>query len=138
MQKSVDHILFEQVDKGWKLHLIEMKSSVGYNTLNESIKPKMRTSYLTAFAIAKFLNIEICGVIAYTTYAEEKFTSNINQVNFRDKVPLLGKKARDPYKDEWEKDRLFLNFGKEMEIIHKKIKMNKDEKTGVLVGNLVI
>ena len=57
MQKSVDHILFEKIDDGWRLHLIEMKSGVGYKTWLESIKPKVRTSYLTSLAIADFLGI---------------------------------------------------------------------------------
>lgn len=138
MQKSVDHILFEQIDNGWRLHLIEMKSSVGYNTWLESIKPKVRTSYLTSLAIAEFLGIKITDIVAYTTYDEEKFSANSNKTNPRAFVPLLGKKARDPRKDEWEKDQLFLELGEEFKIVHKRIKMNKDEKTGVLLGKLVI
>lgn len=138
MQKSVDHILFEQINNGWRLHLIEMKSSVGYNTWLESIKPKVRTSYLTSLAIAEFLGIKITDIIAYTTYDEEKFSANSNKANPRAFVPLLGKKARDPMKDEWEKDQLFLELGEDFKIVHKRIKMNKDEKTGVLLGKLVI
>lgn len=138
MQKSVDHILFEQVDDGWRLHLIEMKSSVGYNTWLESIKPKVRTSYLTSLAIADFLGIKIIDIVAYTTYDEEKFSANSNKTNPRAFVPSLGKKARDPVKDEWEKDQLFLELGEEFKIVHKRIKMNKDERTGVLLGKLVI
>ena len=138
MQKSVDHILFEQVDDGWRLHLIEMKSSVGYNTWLESIKPKVRTSYLTSLAIADFLGIKITDIVAYTTSDEEKFSANSNKTNPRAFVPPLGKKARDPVKDEWEKDQLLLELGEEFKIVHKRIKMNKDEKTGVLLGNLVI
>ena len=138
MQKSVDHILFEQIDDGWRLHLIEMKSSVGYSTWLESIKPKVRTSYLTSLAIADFLGIKITDIIAYTTYDEEKFSAKSNETNPRAFVPPLGKKARDPMKDEWEKDQLFLELGSELKIVHKRIKMNKDEKTGVLLGDLVI
>lgn len=138
MQKSVDHILFEQIDDGWCLHLIEMKSSVGYSTWLESIKPKVRTSYLTSLAIADFLGIKITDIIAYTTYDEEKFSAKSNETNPRAFVPPLGKKARDPMKDEWEKDQLFLELGSELKIVHKRIKMNKDEKTGVLLGDLVI
>lgn len=33
---------------------------------------------------------------------------------------------------------MFLDFGEELRIVHKKIKMNKDEQSGVLVGNLEI
>lgn len=44
MQKSVDHVIFEKCQNGWRLHLIEMKSGVGYKKWIESIKPKVRTS----------------------------------------------------------------------------------------------
>lgn len=138
MQKSVDHILFEQIDDGWRLHLIEMKSSVGYSTWLNSIKPKVRTSYLTSLAIADFLGIKITDIIAYTTYGEEKFSTKSNETNPRASVPPLGKKARNPMKDEWEKDQLFLELGNEFKIVHKRIKMNKDKKTGELIGELVI
>ena len=81
---------------------------------------------------------KITDIVAYTTYDEEKFSANSNKTNPRAFVPPLGKKARDPVKDEWEKDQLFLELGEEFKIVHKRIKMNKDEKTGVLLGNLVI
>ena len=99
---------------------------------------QVRTSYLTSLAIADFLGIKITDIIAYTTYDEEKFSAKSNETNPRAFVPPLGKKARDPMKDEWEKDQLFLELGSELKIVHKRIKMNKDEKTGVLLGDLVI
>lgn len=138
MQKSVDHILFEKIDDGWRLHLIEMKSGVGYKTWLESIKPKVRTSYLTSLAIADFLGIKISDVVAYTTYSEEKFSDNSNKTNPRTFVPPLGEKARNPVKDEWEKNQMFLELGEELRIVHKRIKMKKDEQSGVLLGNLEI
>lgn len=69
-----------------------MKSSVGYNTWLESIKPKVRTSYLTSLAIADFLGIKIIDIVAYTTYDEEKFSANSNKTNPRAFVPSLGKR----------------------------------------------
>lgn len=138
MQKSVDHILFEKIDDGWCLHLIEMKSSVGHKTWLESIKPKVRTSYLTSLAIADFLGIKISDVVAYTTYYEDKFSDNSNKTNPRTFVPPLGKKARNPVKDEWENNQMFLELGEELRLVHKRIKMNKDEQSGVLLGSLEI
>ena len=137
-KKSVDHILFEKIDDGWRLHLIEMKSGVGYKTWLESIKPKVRTSYLTSLAIADFLGIKISDVVAYTTYSEEKFSDNSNKTNPRTFVPPLGEKVRNPVKDEWEKNQMFLELGEELRIVHKRIKMKKDEQSGVLLGNLEI
>ena len=53
MFKRVDHIIFEHLtDNHWKLHLIEMKSSVGSEKWVE-IKGKFRASYLLAQGICK-------------------------------------------------------------------------------------
>ena len=138
MKKSVDHIIFEKDSDSWKLHLIEMKSGVGYKTWLESIKPKVRTSYFTAFAIADFLGIKIRDTIAYTTYESDKFDDSSNYTNLRALVPPLGFVARDANKDEWKKDRIILNVDGELIIPHMKIQMRRNTSTGVLEGKLVI
>ena len=138
MQKSVDHIIFEKCQDGWRLHLIEMKSGVGYKTWFESIKPKVRTSYFTALAIADFLGIRIRDAIAYTTYENDKFGDVNNLVNSRTLVPLLGQAARDANRDEWRKDRIILNVDGEFVITHKKIQMQRNPVTGVLEGQLTL
>lgn len=138
MQKSVDHVLFEEGKDGWRVHLIEMKSSVGCKTWLETIKPKVRTSYLTSLALGEFLGIKVVDVIAYTTYENEKFDSAENGVNPRAKMPYLGMAARDPAADEWEKDQMYLKLGDEMRIPHRKIKMIKNKSTNTLEGVLKI
>ena len=138
MNKSVDLVLFEKREEGWRVHLIEMKSSVGCKTWREGIKPKVRTSYLTSLAIGEFLGIKIVDAIAYTTYENEKFEKTENEANPRAMMPQLGMAARDPVTDEWEKDRIYLNLGKELLISHKRIKMTKNEITGILEGALQI
>ena len=138
LQKSVDHVLFEQRSENWRLHLIEMKSSVGFKTWNWEIKPKVRTGYLNSLAIAEFLGIKITDVIAYTTYENERFNAEENKANPRAMMPQLGMAARNPVKDEWEKDQMFLELGEEIMIPHKRIKMRKNEETGVMEGALKI
>lgn len=138
MNKSVDHVLFEKRENGWRIHLIEMKSSVGCKTWREGIKPKVRTSYLTSLAIGEFLGIKIVDAIVYTTYENEKFDNAEYKANPRAMMPQLGVAARDPVIDEWEKDRMYLNLGEELLISHKRIKMTKNEVTGTLEGTLEI
>lgn len=138
MQKSVDHVLFEYRTGSWRLHLIEMKSSVGYQTWLEKVKPKVRTSYLTSLAIAKFLGIEISETFAYTTYETDKFSDGERKANPRMIFPFLGQAAHDALKDEWQKDRMFLNLGDEIVITHKKIHMIKNNITGILEGSLAL
>ena len=137
MQKSVDHVLLEKTADSWKLHLIEMKSGVGYKTWLKSIKPKVRTSYFNILALAGFLGIRICEVIVYTTYEKERFLAE-REVNPRMIMPQLGSEARDPFRDEWEKDRVILNVGEELVFSHKKVLMKKNALTGTLEGMLTI
>ena len=136
MQKSVDHILFENSAGNWKLHLFEMKSSVGYQTWQGSVKPKIRTSYLTSLAIAEFLGIKISETLAYTTYETDRFSEEEIGANPKTVLPALGWAAHDALRDEWQKDQIFLNLGEEIMIPHKKIHMTKNEDTGVLEGSL--
>lgn len=136
MQKSVDHVLFEKHTAGWRLHLIEMKSSVGYRKWLE-IKLKMRTSYFTALAIADFLGIEFQETVAYTTYENEKFLVD-QGTNPRAMMPQLGNVARDPFHDEWKKNRIILNVGEELILTHKEILMTRNAATGVLEGALTV
>ena len=107
---DTDHVLFEHMEAGWRLHLFEMKSGVGYKTWQESIKPKVRTSYFTALAIAEFLGIRICECMVYTTYENEKFNMVNQGTNPKTMIPRLGCAARDPYEDEWKKNRIILNW----------------------------
>lgn len=138
LQKSVDHVLFERRTENWRLHLIEMKSSVGFKTWLLGIKPKVRTGYLNSLAIAEFLGIKITDVIAYTTYENEKFNKAESKANPRAIIPQLGLPARNPVEDEWDKNQMFLDLGEEIKIPHKKIQMIKNRETGVLEGTLKI
>ena len=73
LSKRVDHIIFEhQGQELWKLHLIEMKGSVGERKWTE-IKGKFRASYLVAQAIAGMLGLHISETVMYTTFEKVRF-----------------------------------------------------------------
>lgn len=115
-----------------------MKSSVGCKKWIDSIKPKMRTSYLTVLSIAEFLGIKLVDVITYTTYERDKFEVISENADLKVHTPLLGKPLRDPYKDEWEKNTIILNIDGEFMLPHKKIQMVRNSESGVLEGTLTI
>jgi hypothetical protein len=138
MKKSADHILFTECSQGWVLHIIEMKKSVGYKTWLENIRPKMRSSYLNALALAQFLGITVVSAVTYTTYESEAFDKPENTTDIKTFVPLLGKPAYDSKKEEWDKDRIQLNFGKSVLFEHKKILMVRNDSTNTLEGELSI
>ena len=71
--KRADHMIFEKRQGNqWKLHLIEMKGSVGQEKWVE-IKGKFRASYLVAQAIAGMLELDISDTVMYTTYERVEF-----------------------------------------------------------------
>ena len=133
MFKHVDHIVFEELeDDNWKMHLIEMKSSVGYDKWVE-IKGKFRASYLLARAIAAILEMNIVETCMYTTYEQVHFSLPETMPVAR-RLPL-GEKFIKP-QDEWEGSNFGLNFGIRINFTHKPIQMERNNQ-GILQGNYI-
>ena len=134
MQKSVDHVIFQNCSGNCTLHLIEMKKTVGSETF-KGVKRKVRSSYLNALAIAVALGITITQTIAYTSFLELKFDTEAD-TNSNPQIykPMLGERAIDVKKDEWDKDLMHINLGKTITIRHCPIQMydSGDGMTGDL------
>lgn len=133
MYKRVDHMIFERQDGDqWKLHLIEMKGSVGADKWNE-IKGKFRASYLLGQAVGAMLELKISETVMYTTFEKVRFAHS-------DTMPT-GRRGRvgEPMvkmEDEWDKGRFGLNFGQRVHFVHKPIPMKRDGG-GILKGELM-
>lgn len=130
MHKRVDHIVFQHLsDNDWKIHLIEMKSSVGVKKWTE-IKGKFRASYLLAQGIAAMLEMNIVDTCMYTTY------ENVN-LRLPETAPAvrrlgLGLEHVRP-EEEWNSEKFALNFGRRITFMHRPIEMARDEDN-ILVG----
>lgn len=134
MFKRVDHIIFEHLaDNDWKLHLIEMKSSVGNEKWIE-VKGKFRASYLFAQGIAAMLEMCIVDTCMYTTY-ENVHLSLPNTMPTARRL-RLGEKQVKP-QDEWDGSDFGLNFGVRIKFMHKPIPMKRTGETleGVFISN---
>ena len=134
MFKRVDHIIFEHLaDNDWKLHLIEMKSSVGNEKWIE-VKGKFRASYLFAQGIAAMLEMHIVDTCMYTTY-ENVYFSLPNTMPTARRL-RLGEKQVKP-QDEWDGRDFGLNFGTRFKFMHKPIPMKRTGETleGVFVSD---
>lgn len=147
LNKAVDHVVFQCSENGWIIHLIEMKTSVGNNTWENGIKLKFRSSYLDMLALAVFLRIKVWEVRAYTTYENEKFDSSpAGTADLAKFKPRTGERYIDPYKDEWDKNKIYLDFGAtedDVKLAHTKIKMKRvridgDDSKSCLIGSLSI
>jgi hypothetical protein len=53
-------------------------------------------------------------------------------------IPRLGCAARDPYEDEWRKNKIILNAGTELMLPHNKVKMKRNPVSKVLEETLTI
>lgn len=132
LYKRVDHMIFEKKQGNqWKLHLIEMKGSVGTEKWKD-IKGKFRASYLVAQALAGMLELDISETVMYTTYERATFAHP-------DTMPVARHgRSGDPQirmKDEWEGKRFGLNFGEWISFRHIPIKMERNGD-GILSGKL--
>lgn len=86
---------------------------------NRDIKLKTRATYLNSLAIASVLGISIQeeNVDVYTTYENEKFYS-LEGTTAPLAKPMLGEKKYDSKKEEWEKNRIFVNLGDKVQFRH--------------------
>lgn len=130
LYKRVDHMIFERKKENrWKLHLIEMKGSVGQEKWVE-IKGKFRASYLVAQALAGMLELNISETVMYTTYERVEFGHS-------DTMPAArhGRSGIPQVRmgEEWEGDRFGLNFGERISFAHVPVKMERDRE-GILTG----
>lgn len=135
LKKCIDHFILKENGSKWDLHMIEMKTGVGYSTWDE-IKKKNRSSYFNIMALCTVLGIELKGVYSYTTYEHDKFESFNGTTNPKIYTPLLGGKPNDFKKDEWDKDLINISLGDKGEVIsfpHKAIQMNRNSD-GILQG----
>lgn len=131
MQKCVDHFILTNNGVSWDLHMIEMKSSVGYKKWND-IKAKMRSSLLNVRALCEFLGITLVNIYTYTTYEKECFMPLGNTADPKVLIPMLGDKASDAKQDEWDMDVVKIRIGEEITLPHRAIKMERDTKNGLL------
>ena len=123
--KRVDHIIFErQGDDKWKLHLIEMKGSVGQRKWDE-VKGKFRASYLVSQALAGILEIEISKTVMYTTFEKVQFTLPDTMPSAR-RTGTGNRLIR--MEEEWSGKSFGLNFGKLIPFLHRPIQMKRNEQ----------
>mgnify|MGYP007098665108 CR=1 FL=1 len=133
MYKRVDHIIFERQNPDWRLHLIEMKSSVGEGKWIE-IKGKFRASYLLAQAVAGMLELHISETIMYTTFEKVRFNPSLTMPSAR---RTRTGSALIKMEQEWRGENFGLNFGERISFVHLPIQMKRNNE-GVLGGNLTV
>ena len=134
MYKRVDHMIFERLKDGvWRLHLIEMKGSVGTDKWSE-IKGKFRASFLLGQAIGAMLEMQLSETVMYTTFEKVRFGLSSTIPSAR-RGKLGEMKIR--MEEEWDRGQFGLNFGQRVSFIHRPIQMKRNEE-GILEGDLTL
>lgn len=132
MRKSIDHFILRKVSEVWELHMIEIKTTISFNTWQE-VKLQMGISYLKIKALLNFLGITIQdeNVFMYTAYREDKMLSNDSQaIGVTTKIFKTGEPLINPKKDEWEAGAIYIRVIDSDGIVrpkkfkHIKIKLN--------------
>lgn len=136
LSKCVDHAILQHTDDGWILHMIEMKGRMD-NRKWFDVRLKNRASYLDMRVLCAALGIRIKAVYAYTTYAENRFSTTEHRTNPRMMAAPLGKRYIDPVK-EWTQGKMHVTVGlnEELVILHQAVQMKR--QNGVLRGELAI
>lgn len=129
LQKSMDHILVvQQPDGAWKVHLIEMKSSISGNKWEE-IRQKARASILNIKALAAVLDILVAEYVIYTTYEKLSLHEN-NPADLATRKLKLGGGWKE---DEWDKNQILIRVPKGIKErhAHKGIQMQREPIEGI-------
>lgn len=134
MYKRVDHMIFERLENDrWRLHLIEMKGSVGTDKWSE-IKGKFRASYLLGQAIGAMLEMGLSETVMYTAFEKVRFAGSPT-------IPSARRgKLGEPMvrmEEEWDRGRFGLNFGQRVSFIHRPVQMRRNGE-GILEGELIL
>ena len=135
LQKCADHAIIIKNQDNWELHIIEIKTSVGFRTWIDTIKPQLKSAMLHCRAIAGCLELNINRIVYYTAFENEKFGSNSpNVVVFKQPLGEFAPNALD----EWNNDKIYFRFEKWEKFDHKKIQLQRDEESGILIASMII
>ena len=134
MNKRVDHIVFQCLGgNDWKVHLIEMKSSVGNNKWPD-VKGKFRASYLLVQGIAAMLEMNLVETCMYTSFEETRFEPS-GTMPIERRLPVGGRHVRP--QEEWSGEKFALNFGDRISFVHTPVQMRRNDRN-ILVGKLSV
>lgn len=130
-KKCADHVMFEQKENDWILHIFEMKRSVGEKEWKK-IKEQFRGAIQNALALAGFLDItiDLNRVCVYSVYRNDKLNDVSNPVKLR--YQMHDREPRKWAEDcrDWNEDRIRLDFLNIERFRHNKIPLDVAEGTG--------
>ena len=127
VKNCADHFIFENSDRGWILHIIEMKKTV-YTRQWRKIKNQFEGGLLHAITFARLLEIDLSldKVYLYTAYRNDKFNdkgySKANPV----KMHSAGNREEKKEKREWNSEKVTINCITPYCFIHKKIRLDSE------------
>lgn len=140
MKKGVDHVILTMDAEGeWKVHLIEMKTSMGEGTFRD-VKTKVRADYFKVKAICMYLGIPLFdeNIMVYVTYEQEKLgRTPCHTENPATLKAQVGEKYESLMHSEWNQDKISVATAKKQVFHLKKIRMCRESSDNLQPSVLV-
>lgn len=133
-KKCADFILYEQKQEIWRIHIFELKRSIGEKAW-EIMKMQFCGAMQNALAIAGFLNIpvDMDHITVYSAYRNDKINDTANPARLRLQMHQRIQPQEHSDHLDWNNQRVKLDFlGKET-FLHCKIQLNIENGHGEYV-----
>lgn len=126
-----DYVIFEFVTSGWRIHIFELKRSVGVDEW-KTIKNQFAGALQNALALAGVLGIQtdIRELALYTVYRNDKLNDAANPGKLRYQMHMNGSQAKTPDCQDWNEKRIVLDFTEDISAEHHKVKLDIENGTG--------
>lgn len=126
-----DYVIFEFVTSGWRIHIFELKRSVGVDEW-KTIKNQFAGALQNALALAGVLGIQtdISEVALYTVYRNDKLNDAANPGKLHYQMHMNGSQAKTSDCQDWNEKRIVLDFTEDISAEHHKIKLDIENGTG--------
>ena len=126
-----DYVIFEFTTSGWHIHIFELKRSVGIGEW-KTIKEQFAGALQNALALAGVLGIrpDISKLALYTVYRNDKLNDAANPGKLRYQMHMNGSQVKTPDCQDWNEERIVLDFTEDISAEHHKIKLDIESGTG--------
>ncbi len=128
-QKCSDYVIFESASGPWRLHIFELKRSVGKSEWTQ-IKKQFLGAVQNACALAGVLNIQIDWdqIYVYTVFRNDKFLNLANPA--KERMRMYEHSSANEMKNDWNDHILIMDYPGAGSFKHLKIKLHIESGIG--------
>ncbi|MGN0170901.1 MAG: hypothetical protein ACI39H_09105 [Lachnospiraceae bacterium] len=130
-QKCADYVIFENNEDRWRIHIFELKRSIGVAEWKKT-KSQFSGALQNALALAGVLGIqvELKNLILYTVYRNDKLKDAANPAVARFHMHEKDNNSQRTDCQDWNDGRITLDFVEDINAEHHKIKLDIEHGIG--------